>query len=65
MGVGKTIQGIAIAAAYRDEWPVLIICPASIKLNWRDEFMRWIPDLERKDFYILQSKRTMNNSAKI
>jgi len=25
MGVGKTVQGIATAAAYRDEWPVLII----------------------------------------
>lgn len=33
MGVGKTIQGVAIAAAYKDEWPVLVVCPASIKLN--------------------------------
>lgn len=33
MGVGKTIQGVSIAACYRDEWPVLIICPASMKLN--------------------------------
>jgi SWI/SNF-related matrix-associated actin-dependent regulator 1 of chromatin subfamily A len=65
MGVGKTIQAIAAAYCYMDEWPVLIICPASIKYNWRDEFMRWIPTLEKKDFYILKSKRTMKNSAKV
>lgn len=65
MGVGKTIQAIASAYCYMDEWPVLVICPASIKYNWRDEFMRWIPGLEKKDFYILKSKRTMKNAAKV
>ena len=65
MGVGKTIQAIAAAYAYVEEWPVLVICPASIKLNWRDEFLRWVPGLERKDFYILKNKRTMKNSSKV
>ena len=40
MGVGKTIEAIGAAYAYIEEWPVLVICPASIKLNWRDEFIR-------------------------
>ncbi|OMJ91158.1 hypothetical protein SteCoe_6326 [Stentor coeruleus] len=65
MGVGKTIQAIAAAYAYVDEWPVLVICPASIKLNWRDEFLKWVPGLEKKDFYVVKSKKTMKNSAKV
>ena len=33
MGVGKTIQAIISSYAYYNEWPVLVICPASIKNN--------------------------------
>ena len=43
MGLGKTIQAIAVASFYRDEWPVLVICPSSVRLSWRDEFLRWLP----------------------
>lgn len=28
---GKTVQAIAVAAAYRDEWPLLIIAPSSLR----------------------------------
>lgn len=31
MGLGKTVQAIALASAYRDEWPVLIIAPSSLR----------------------------------
>lgn len=31
MGLGKTVQAIAIMSCYRDEWPCLIVCPASLK----------------------------------
>jgi hypothetical protein len=34
MGVGKTIQALAIAACYMDEGPLLIIVPASMRLAW-------------------------------
>ena len=42
MGVGKTIQAISIAYLYRNDWPLLIICPSSLRLTWRDEIMNWI-----------------------
>lgn len=37
MGVGKTLQ--AIIAAIRVNLPILVICPASIKVNWAREII--------------------------
>lgn len=37
MGVGKTLQ--AITAALRNEKPTLVVCPASIKVNWAREII--------------------------
>jgi len=41
MGLGKTIQGIGICNADASVRNVLIVCPASLKLNWRKEFTKW------------------------
>eukprot|EP01048_Picozoa_sp_COSAG05_P014079 COSAG05_NODE_1562_length_4554_cov_110.408305_2_plen_319_part_00 len=43
MGLGKSLQAIAAAVAYREEWPLLVTCPASLRDNWRQEFRRWLP----------------------
>jgi len=45
MGVGKTIQAIAIAYLYKRDWPILIITPSSLKFSWRDELLTWIDTL--------------------
>ena len=45
MGVGKTVQAIGIALMYKEEWPVLIICPSSLKFVWRDEILKWLPNI--------------------
>lgn len=42
MGLGKTIQSIAIASCYRSEWPILVICPSSVRVNWSNEFVKWL-----------------------
>eukprot|EP00826_Nyctotherus_ovalis_P035018 TRINITY_DN2965_c0_g1_i6.p1 TRINITY_DN2965_c0_g1~~TRINITY_DN2965_c0_g1_i6.p1 ORF type:complete len:515 (-),score=134.29 TRINITY_DN2965_c0_g1_i6:64-1608(-) len=42
MGTGKTIQAIAIAYCYKSEWPLLIICPSSLKFMWRQEILKWL-----------------------
>jgi len=41
MGTGKTLQ--ALVALPKNE-RVLIICPASLKYNWRDEINMWRPE---------------------
>ncbi|KAG0192095.1 hypothetical protein DFQ28_010184 [Apophysomyces sp. BC1034] len=42
MGLGKTVQALAIALAYSDEWPVLVVCPSSLRLTWKAEIMKWL-----------------------
>lgn len=41
MGLGKTIQAIGIVNVTPEARSVLIICPASLKINWRNEFEKW------------------------
>ncbi len=42
MGLGKTVQALATVQA-TGSYPVLVVCPASLKLNWAREAQRWLP----------------------
>lgn len=42
MGLGKTVQALAWLKNHQDFRPVLIICPASLKMNWQREIYRWM-----------------------
>lgn len=42
MGLGKTVQAIAAIQAM-EAYPALIVCPASLKLNWAIELGSWLP----------------------
>ncbi len=41
-GLGKTVQALAAVAA-AGAYPALVVCPASLKLNWQREAERWLP----------------------
>ncbi|MDQ3587172.1 MAG: DEAD/DEAH box helicase [Actinomycetota bacterium] len=41
-GLGKTIQALAAIEA-DGGFPVAVVCPASVKLNWERETQRWLP----------------------
>ena len=42
MGLGKTIQALGIVNASPGAKNVLVVCPASLRLNWRKEAERWL-----------------------
>lgn len=42
MGLGKTIQAIGLINTLPSIKLVLVICPASLKLNWKNELMTWL-----------------------
>tara|TARA_B100000900_G_scaffold323456_1_gene283050 strand:+ start:2897 stop:4186 length:1290 start_codon:yes stop_codon:yes gene_type:complete len=44
MGLGKTVQAIAIMQHYGS--PVLVLCPAFLKCNWQQEILKWAPELD-------------------
>ncbi|KAK6047424.1 helicase protein [Cooperia oncophora] len=35
MGLGKSVQALTLARYYKSEWPLLIICPSSVKTAWK------------------------------
>jgi SWI/SNF-related matrix-associated actin-dependent regulator 1 of chromatin subfamily A len=42
MGLGKTIQALGLINADPEVKSALIICPASLRINWRREAERWL-----------------------
>lgn len=43
MGLGKTIQVIAWALCHPEARPVVVVCPAAAKYNWKEEIEKWAP----------------------
>ena len=42
MGLGKTVQALALLED-TDAYPAVVVCPASLKLNWQREVEKWLP----------------------
>ena len=49
-GLGKTAQAIRALKELKDRgeevFPILIVCPNTLKKNWAREFARWWPDVD-------------------
>ena len=46
MGLGKTVQALAYFFRHREQWPALVICPATLKINWEREAIAAIPNIK-------------------
>ena len=44
-GLGKTIESLA-AVHYSKAYSSLVICPNTLKLNWKREIEKWIPNIK-------------------
>jgi SWI/SNF-related matrix-associated actin-dependent regulator 1 of chromatin subfamily A len=64
MGLGKTAQAIAVINSLDEISRVLIICPASLRLNWRKELAMWLTRTDLK-IQVMQAKDKWDDTANI
>jgi len=62
-GLGKTIQTLAWMSLHTELRPVLIVVPASVKLNWAREIKKWLPSEQAQ--VIMTGKDTIDLEAGI
>ena len=53
MGLGKTVTSLAIMTHYKDQWPLLILCPASLRHTWPNEIETFLPQLSPQSVYVV------------
>ena len=63
MGVGKTLQAISLSYIYRDSWPVLVVCPGSMKYNWKGEIQTWLGLKDHRICILNSSKQKISQVA--
>lgn len=63
MGLGKTVQALAVANTVAAE-SVLIVCPASLRINWRNEADRWLVDAH-ETFVVTSGKDEIPPAASV
>jgi len=45
MGLGKTAQALTLCSQFPSDFPLLVVCPSSLRGNWREEASRWLPSI--------------------
>ncbi len=59
MGLGKSLQALGYCALHPEKCPVVIVCPASLKYNWKNEIMKWYTDHNFSGFIMSGAKKTV------
>lgn len=66
MGLGKTLQALSLAAQYREEWPVLVVCPSSLRWVWQEQAQTWLSDLQPSDVQVIEKgSQNLSTDAKM
>jgi len=56
MGCGKTLESLVGCYYFREQWPVLVVCPSSLRYNWKSEIMQWLHVNEERIVVVKASK---------
>ncbi|GIL87092.1 hypothetical protein Vretimale_14249 [Volvox reticuliferus] len=41
MGLGKTVQALTLVSCYPEDWPLLVVCPTSLRHTWVMAIQTW------------------------
>ena len=53
-GWSQLPRGLSLAS--QDEWPLLVIVPASLRLVWAEELEKWLPHLRPSCIHVIEGK---------
>lgn len=59
MGCGKSCISIVALSKLEGAYPALVVCPASLKLNWEMEIHKWTPDVKT---FIIEGRNSYQES---
>uniref|UniRef100_A0A1B6C6H6 SWI/SNF-related matrix-associated actin-dependent regulator of chromatin subfamily A-like protein 1 n=1 Tax=Clastoptera arizonana TaxID=38151 RepID=A0A1B6C6H6_9HEMI len=65
MGLGKTIQALGIADYYHCDWPLLIVCPSSMKFQWEEEIHKNLPNIPVHHIFILNKSKDVFENIEV
>ncbi|PIN26426.1 Chromatin remodeling protein HARP/SMARCAL1, DEAD-box superfamily [Handroanthus impetiginosus] len=60
MGLGKTLQAIAVTSCIREAWPVLVLTPSSLRLQWASMIQQWL-DISPSHILVVLSQWSGSN----
>lgn len=65
MGLGKTFTALAVADFYKDNWPLLIVTTAAMRMVWADTINEYLPSINAQDIRVVESHNTRLANAKV
>ncbi|CDW78143.1 UNKNOWN [Stylonychia lemnae] len=55
-GTGKSLQALGLSLAYKNEWPLMILCPKFALYMWRYEILKWLPGYDINKIQIIKNE---------
>lgn len=65
MGLGKTLQALGIAYHFRENWPLLIVAPSSVRYQWSEAIHNFLPSIPAQFVYHFTNGKDLVDFEKI